>query len=317
MSNSSQQFLRACTLLVSNSSGQAFDLSDLRIKFSVKRSGVMTPNVADIKVYNVSPQVISQIQNVENPFQFVTLQAGYQGNFGVIFNGQIKQFISNGRESATDTFIEMIAGDGDQAYNFAIVNTTLKAGSSPGNHLSAALGALSNNGVGQAYIGALPQNQLPRGKTMYGSARQHIKRIADTNGFVWSIQDQKVVFIKQSTYLPGTAVVLSSKTGMIGTPQQTVPGVDCKCLLNPQIKIHGRVQIDNKSVAQFKLDQFNPGSAANTPVPLNADGFYYVNAANHSGDTRGTDWYTSLSLLSIDVAVNTLDALPSNTFGGN
>jgi hypothetical protein len=313
MSNT-QQFLRECKLLVANNAGQALDLSQLHIKFSVKRSGVMTPNVADIRVYNVSAQTAALIQN---EFSTVILQAGYQSNYGVIFEGNIKQFIGNGRESATDTFIDIIAGDGDQAYNFAIVNTTLKAGSSQNDHLSAALGAMASQGVGQAYVGALPQNQLPRGKTMYGSARQHIKRIADTAGFVWSIQDQKIVFLKQSTYLPGTAVVLSSKTGMIGTPQQTVVGVDCKCLLNPQIKIHGRVQIDNANIAQFKLDQFNPGSAANTPVPLNADGFYYVNLANHLGDNRGDLWDTNLSLLSIDVAVNTLDALPSNTFGGN
>jgi hypothetical protein len=313
MSSNTQQFLRECQLLVSNQAGQALDLSQLHIKFSVKRSGVMTPNVADIRVYNLSAQTASLIQN---EFSNVILQAGYQSNYGVIFNGQIKQFISNGRENATDTFVDIIAGDGDQAYNYAIVNTSLAAGSSQSDHLSAALGAMSTQGVGQSYIGALPQNQLPRGKVMYGSAKQHIKRIADTNGFVWSIQDQKVVFISQSTYLPGIAVVLSSKTGMIGTPQQTVVGVDCKCLLNPQIKIHGRIQIDNASVAQFKLDQFNPGSAANTPVPLNTDGFYYVNVANHTGDNRGTEWYTNLSLLSIDVAANTLDALPSNTFGG-
>lgn len=309
VSNNAQQFGRVCTLLISNSAGAAMDLSALRIKFAVKKSGVMTPNVADIRVYNLDS---TTAQLIKKEFTGVTLQAGYIGNYGVIFKGNIK-WSTIGRESATDTFLDIVAGDGEEAYNFAIVNKSIIAGTPPQVQLSAALTSMFTKGVGQNYVGTLPVSQLPRGKVMYGNARDYLKTLADTNKFTWSIQDEGVVFIAQSTYMPGTAVVLSSKTGMIGTPQQTVEGIMCKCLLNPKLKIHGLVQINNASVAEYKINPQVPGSPANTPVPLTDDGVYYILVAEHSGDTRGTEWYTNLTLLNVDPSSNPLNSVQTGT----
>jgi hypothetical protein len=172
-------------------------------------------------------------------------------------------------------------------------------------------------GVGTGYIGPLPPLKLPRGKVMYGNARDYIKAVADTNNLSWSIQDENVVILPESTYLPTQAVVLTTKTGLIGTPQQTVEGIMAKCLLNPKLRCHSRVQIDNKSVAQFKIDFTQPGSPANTPSALNYDGYYYALVAEHSGDTRGTEWYTNLRMLTIDVSSNPLNngGVQPNYFG--
>ena len=308
MSNlATQQFGRICTLVVSNQQGQGIDLSNLRIVFNVKRSGVMAPNAATIRVYNLDLVTANLLRK---EFTQVVLQAGYAGNYGVIFKGNIRQFII-GRESATDTFINIIAGDGDQAYAFATVNSTLAAGSSQTNHLDTALTAMQGQGVGQNYVGQLPANQLPRGKVMYGKAVDHIQRIAQSSGFSWSIQNQQVNMVKLSTYLPGTAVVLSSKTGMIGTPRQTIAGIDFQCLLNPKLKIHGLVQVDNASVAQFQINPLVPGSAANTPVPLTYDGVYYIYVIEYDGDTRGVPWYCNLVTLATSISANPLEAVGS------
>ena len=112
-----QQFGREFKLLVSNKAGKVVDLSPLRCKFNVKRSGYMTPNSADILVYNLDE---SFAQFLKQEFTNVIVQAGYGGNIGTIFKGNIKQGII-GRESATDTFLNLICGDGDQSYNFSVV----------------------------------------------------------------------------------------------------------------------------------------------------------------------------------------------------
>lgn len=304
-SNNVQQYGRVCTLLVSNKQGDALDLSALRIKFKVKKTGVMTPNAADIIVYNVEEKTQKLIQN---EFTHVLLQAGYVGNYGLIFKGNIKQFIT-GRESQVDNFIELNCGDGDQAYNFATINQTIKAGGTPQAQLNAGLTSMSGMGITPGYTGALPQVALPRGKVIYANARDHLKRLADTYGFTWSVQDGNLVFISQGTYLPNQKVVLTSKTGMIGTPQQTTEGIDVKCLLNPNIKVHGRIQLDNKTIAKMKIDFWTPGSPANTPSPISHDGFYYTLVVEHSGDTRGQDWYSNLRLLTVDISSNPLDSV--------
>lgn len=304
-SASGQQFGRVCTLLVSNALGQAIDLSALQIKFSVKKSGVMTPNTADIYVYNLDETTASLIKK---EFTKVILQAGYVGNYGVIFKGNIK-WATNGRKDNTTTFLNILAGDGDQAYNFAIVNKTLAAGSSPMDQFNAAQASLSKQGVNQTYVGALPQTRLPRGKVLYGTTRDYLRDLANTHGFAWSIQDGGTVFISQGTYLPGDAVVITTKTGMVGTPTQTIEGIMAKTLMNPKLKCHGRVHIDNASIAAYKLNINEPGSPANTPVPLSNDGFYYILVAEHSGDTRGTEWYTNLQTLAIDISSNPLNGV--------
>ncbi len=310
--NEAEQFGRACSLIVEDAVGRGLDLSELHVKFTVKRSDTMTPNVADIRVYNVEEETALRIRK---EFKTVILQAGYEGNFGVIFRGNIKQVIL-GRESATDTFIDIIAGDGDRAYNFAVVNATIAAGATQQDQVVASIQAMAGKGVDAGHLGTFPTSQLPRGKVMYGNARNYLRDAAETSDKVWSIQDEKVTFVPKKSYLPGERVVITSKTGMIGTPQQTNEGVNVKCLLNPNIRIATRVQLDNRSIQQFKINLSIPNSPANIPAPLTADGVYYVLVVEHQGDNRGIEWYSNLICLNIDVTSNPINSVQVG-FGGS
>ncbi len=105
------------------------------------------------------------------------------------------------------------------------------------------------------------------------------------------------------------------KTGLVGQPQQTNEGVNCKCLLNPFIKVAGRIKINNASIQALKIDLSTPNSPANIPAPLTWDGVYYVLVAEHVGDTRGTEWYTNIVTLNTDVTVNPLNAISVGILG--
>ncbi len=306
--NSGYQYLRICTLIISDKNGDSLDLSELHIKFSIKRSDTQTPNMAEIRVFNLEEQTALRIQK---EFSKVILQGGYQDNFGVIFQGNVKQIVL-GRENSTDTFIDIVAGDGDLAYNFAIVNTTIAAGAGQAEQINAAVQSMSGDGTSLGHVGDLPPTQLPRGKVMYGMARDYLKNSANTTSQTWSIQDGKVQFVPLTSYLPGTAIQLTSKTGLIGTPQQTTFGVNMKCLLNPKIKVGGRVQIDNKIVARLKINLAVPLSPENIPAPVTADGVYYVLVIEHEGDNRGQEWYTSLTTLNINTTTNPINSVNIN-----
>jgi len=111
------------------------------------------------------------------------------------------------------------------------------------------------------------------------------------------------------SYLPGEAVVINAKTGMIGTPAQTNEGINAKTLLNPLIRVGGRVKLNNADIADYKINLAQPLSPANIPPSKRADGTYYVLVIEHSGDTRGIDWYTTLVCLSIDPSSNPLNSV--------
>ena len=306
-----EQYLRKFDLVVFGSDFEGLNLSELRCKFVVKRSDTMTPNIADIRVYNVAEQTALRIRQ---EFKRVVLQAGYEGNYGVIFQGNIKQVII-GRESATDTYIDIVAGDGDRAYNFSIVNTTLAGGSGLADQVQASIGSMAPNGVAAGFLGDFGGEVLPRAKVMYGNSRNYLRDVAQTTNKTWSIQDEKVTFVSKKSYLPGERVVLTSKTGMIGTPQQTNEGVNVKCLLNPMLKIGGLVDIDNKSIERLKINLSVAGSPSNIPAPLTADGAYYLLVVEHQGDTRGVDWYSNLICLNADISANPRNAVQTN-YGG-
>jgi hypothetical protein len=296
---SSDQYLRKVGLTLINGS-KGLDLSNMRVRFITSQSDIETPNHVIIRVYNLSD---ATAQSAQKEFQNVILQAGYEtGAFGIIFTGTIKQ-IRRGREDATDTYLDISAADGDIAYNQGIINKTLAAGATAADERNALISAM---GIPAGYVADMPPGAAQRGQVKYGMARNYMRDLADTNGMTWSIQNGQVQMIPTTGYRPGTAVVLNSNTGMIGLPQQTEGGILVKCLLNPNIKIGGMVQINNASIQKSLLGGQTlqrPGrledQAGLLPKTTN-DGFYKVYVCEHEGDTRGQEWYSKLTCLSID-----------------
>ena len=88
MANGDKKYLRKASLVVA-SAGAARDLSNTHFKFNIRQWDLQTPNSATFRIYNLSDQTVQQIQN---EFTRITLQAGYEGSdFGIIFNGTIVQ----------------------------------------------------------------------------------------------------------------------------------------------------------------------------------------------------------------------------------
>lgn len=292
------QYIRRCNLLVSKVNGDGLDLGSLRVVFKIKKSDAQTPNTAEIRVYNLAENTAKQIQK---EFTKVTLQAGYESNYGVIFAGNIKQ-IRMGRENGTDTYIDIAAGDGDDAYNYAVVNTTLAAGAKQSDQINAAAGAMSSKGANKGYIGDTGGAALPRGKVMYGMARDYLRQSAESTDTTWSVQDGKLQVVSRTAVLPNQAVLLTSKTGLIGTPEQTNDGIKARCLLNPLLKIAVRVKINEEDVASAKLPDTSNKNEVNKPAAIASDGIYRLLTVEHSGDSRGNDWYSELVCLDVDAS---------------
>lgn len=299
----SRQWKRRASLVVAQGS-DGLDLSQLRFTFSVRQADIQTPNVATIRVYNLSDQTS---QSVQKEFSRVILQCGYEGGaFGVIFDGTIKQ-VRRGREDAITSYIDILAGDGDAGLNFAILNASLAGGSTPTERIQAASGAMAPYDVGVGYLPDVEGPTLPRGKVLYGMSRDELRAQSSAAGLTYSIQNGKLVFLPLNGFKPGEAVVLNAQTGMIGWPEQTDAGIRVKCLINPQLEIGAKLQLDNKSILQALQNPSLQGQLdfANlqASVSLNDDGLYRIYVIEHTGDTRGNDWYSDIVCLSVDGTV--------------
>ena len=301
-----QQYLRKVSLvLVEGDKG--LDLSDLRITFKTSSMDEQSPNAAVIRVYNLSADTL---RSIPGEFHQVVLQAGYEDNFVVIFQGEIKQF-RIGRENGTDVYLDILASDGDFGYSYSTINSSLAAGARGKDVLAAALGAMAPFGITMGKNG-LPEEfggTFPRGKVMYGMNRAVIRLMTKGQNARWSIQNGQINITPLDGYLPGQIVDLNGQTGLIGRPEQTIDGVFAKCLLNPKIQIGGLVRLDNKAVNQTvnpnKGDKFimphdQWASAGLLYANVTTDGLYRTYVIEYEGDTRGQPWYANLTLLAIN-----------------
>jgi len=297
------QYLRKFSLVVSNA-GTALELSEFRCVFKVNQSDCQSPNNANVKIYNLSDQTAQQIQK---EFTRITLQAGYEnGPYGVIFDGTVRRVfrgkdvvpsIRINRETPTETYLEINAGEGDDPYNSATINKSLAAGTTQADQIKALADSAKLTVYDPFQFGAVTQNL--RGVVLFGMARDYLRAAILPSGWRWSVNGKgQLVLIPNTAYLPGEAVVLNSQTGLIGMPQQTQDGLVVDALLNPKIQIGCALKINNADVVK---QGFDPGYRAfNFPPPTSADGLYRVLVAEHQGDTRNEPWYTHMIALSID-----------------
>lgn len=299
-----RQWLRQCRLTIGDGSSatvvsgvadQAGNLTEgLRIRFSVRKADLQAPGQAEITITNLSDETANKIQK---EYTRIVLEVGYPENLATVFEGEIVQK-RKGRENQTDTYLTILAKEGQQAYSHAVVNKTLAAGHTFKDQVDACLEVMKPFGITAGYIADLGTMKMPRGRAMFGMARDQLRAICASTATSWSIQGKKLQIVKNDGALPGAAVVLNSNTGMIGMPTQTMGGIEVRCLINPDIKVGGLVKIDQASIQLQQLtltQQDQTGAVQQALMPTtDADGLYRVFDIAGHGDTRGTDWYMDL-----------------------
>jgi hypothetical protein len=296
---SAEQYGRKFSLILADGAGAGLDFTDLKVTFEIRRGDYQNPNTADVRIYNLADQTANRIRD---EFTQISIQAGYEGSFGLIFRGSIKQ-VRKGRLDGKDGYVDITAADGDEAYNFSPLSFSLAAGTKPADDVQAVLQVMARAGITKGYAPQLSANGRVRGRVFYGQARDELRDFAKTNGLLWSIQDGALTLIPADSYIPGDIPLISPSAGLVGVPEQTQNGIEIRTLLNPALRIGQLIQLDstvNLLRAGLDRESFLQKQTLRTSLKTNADGLYYVMVANHSGDTRGNEWYTDLVCLAAD-----------------
>lgn len=310
--SSTSQWIRKASLVVynaGNSPSPGIDLSEFRFKFETKAFDTESPNSMRVRVYNVGQ---ATAQSLTTEFTRVVLQAGYiNGNFGIIFDGTIAQ-TRRGKESNTDTYVDIFAIDGDVAYNYSTVFTTLGPGTTSHDAVNALVSEMQKRDPNIQpppwdQIDALPLLHNARGKVMAGMASDIARQLGQSMNTRISIQNGQVTLIPVTGYLQGEAVKLNSQTGLVGMPETTQQGVELTCLLNSKLRVGNLIQIANKEIND-ELNTVTSQVQSGFPswqtteffANTSADGFYKAFVIEHEGDTRGNPWYSHLICLAVD-----------------
>ena len=300
---------RKVSLLLGTDTGNALDLSQMHMRFKISKAIIGTPSILECRVWNLSQATVKKLTGGTNgqlEFDKVVLQAGYvSGPFGTIFQGEVRYYRA-GRESPTDTYLDIYAADSDKAHNYSLANFSVPPGSGPSDVAQGLNSSFTANGL-TANNATLPNNGItyPRGKVCFGKASDFARGIAANSACQWSVHNGAQQYVPRTQTLPGTALVVNSATGMLGIPVQTIYGIEVRILMNPNVKYGGVLQINNKDIQTANLDLSIQGAAQNAVNRLgaqflSADGFYKVIAGEYAGDTRGTTWEVLLTCVSLD-----------------
>lgn len=329
-------WMRHFELRLLNDAGQGIALSDFKVTFTIDWFNSMWPRVATVKIYNLSRDTMTRITSTE--FSRITIIAGYDGlpqsvmanevgqvmeispdqigqtrgeNYGEIFNGEIR-FTITGRDNPTDIFTLIQAIDGHKAFNEAVSSGNLAAGYKLSDVHTLLMRDFSPYGITQGVTGQFPDRVMPRGRVFYGMTRDYMSNVAAQCTANWQFVDGQVQMVPEDKYLH-EAIVLNSATGLIGMPQQTMgAGVNVRCLINPNIRVNGLIQLDQASVYRTQLsnDEIQKsagritessdngnlivGGIIQQPASVATDGVYIVQSISYTGDTRGNPWYMDL-----------------------
>lgn len=266
----------------------------IHIKFDITKTILRDPNEAEFTIYNLSPNTEREI--IQEGTQ-VVLSAGYEEP-GIIFKGQVFQPL-RGKENGTDYYLKLVCLDGDAYINLAFVSGTFQADQTRQQLAqqimrestieldSYTVEDLSNNNF---VDGSTPRSE--RGKTVFGDPSKYMTKIAKMGNCLFYIDNNEGKFFNPySTTGQNDAYIINKETGMIGQPRQIDYGIEVTCLLNPKIKLGDFIKIDNKTVI---TQQYSFGQI---PYLLDSDGVYRVIKIHYSGDSRGEDWYCTLTAI--------------------
>lgn len=286
----SRQYLRAYELTIIPEGGESRIITGLRISFEVTKSTIGVPNLAMIQVYNPNSDTLAALQS---KFTKIVLNVGYEGNLRLLFKGDVRNVYQP--HGGIDRVAVVYAGDGQRAWQNSRFNKTLAETVS----IKAAVDEVIKtfNGISKGAIEGLPDiaDKL-LGDTISGSSKDVMDMLGKQYGFTWSIQDEEVVITSNESPLEGTeAVVISSATGMVGSPTITYIGANVTTLLNTRLVPNYAFKIESP------FSDIQMGNLYFTNVKkTNAEGTYKILETVFKGDSREGDWISTVKGISIN-----------------
>lgn len=273
-------------------------LRALRVGFSVQRDVKRHPNNCEIRVYNLTKA--HQAELAKQPAVRVRLEAGYVGDLGTIFDGDLRT--ARTRKEGPDDVTSVSGGDGESKIRTARINKTFGSGTPVAtvlNELAKALGVGAGNL--RDFAGAQLANgskTLTRPLTLHGPVFDELEHVTRSCGLRWSIQDSALQ-LREAGLPVGDrqGPLLRKDSGLIGQ-------VEVETVIAGSEKAKGVVKTNKTLQAQgfgkgtTKVSGtalLRPDLIPGVPFRVESDAFtgnLVCVATVHSGDTHSTDQWS-------------------------
>jgi len=246
------------------------ELNDFATEFSVKKTLKPEPNVAELRIYNLSDATrrkLTQPKKVK-----IRIEAGYGDSLSMLYLGDVRA-IMPGEIVGADRVTDLTSADSEKAIQGTRLRVPIGAKMDTGDALRTIISAL---GVKDGNAAAVAQALRTKGKTVFargtvlnGNTARILTDFCRAAGLEWSIQDGAIQLLDLGGHLETNPFVLSADSGLIGSPKLSTEGfVTAECLMIPGLRPGVRVVVESFSVK----------------------GVFRITQAEYVGQTHGSDW---------------------------
>lgn len=220
------------------SGGITINSSDLDFDFSIPFDDKLEAVEGDITIYNLSDSTIKQFKSDAE----LTIEAGYEGDTGLVFSGNIKK-VSTKRENADKvTTIKVACGTNS--------NETVNMSFGKGTKASYILSKLiQKTGLAVGRFEIKSDYIYKNGETINTSLQSAISTYAEVCG-VQTIIVNGVINCCDTSAFNQVQFVISESTGMIGSPSpfedQEEKGYDVEMLLQHRMTAGALVELQSE-----------------------------------------------------------------------
>lgn len=261
---------------------QTTTIRDMRVTFEVEKNLTAEPNTCTVKVYNLAETTRALFQR--KPLH-VRLDAGYDGELGRLFTGDVRW--STSKIEGADWVTELQLGDGDRAHRFARCTRSYAAGVPVERAVKDTVKAMGLKL--DPSTADLLRKQYVSGLSVSGNAARTLTKLLRPVGLTWSVQDGRLQVLASGDVRADAPIEVSQDTGLVGSPEYGAP-------VEAGETSTGRERKGHPAVLTFRM-LLHPGIAPGGRVRVRSraiNGLFKVDRVKHTGDTAGQDWYSEV-----------------------
>ena len=217
------------------------------IEFDVPFSNSATPDIAEITIYNLSNDSIASIKGKA----YTHLNVGYGDDVGSVLVGNIESV--NTHSNGVDRVTRITVSDGATEWRSKDVDKTYKEGVKA----SYMMRDLANSlGLEVAEIRPARDKSYEGGKTFSSTIGAALVELTeDTNSKIFV--DKGKLYIREEARGTSTGFILSSDTGMIGSPESAIQEEDGKQVRTYSVQSLLNHRISTDSIIEIKSRHIN------------------------------------------------------------
>lgn len=248
------KFLRKCQLKVETADGRIVTIpEELTVEFDIMRAHLASAQQATFRVRNLSARTRGLIYHDpydRDLYRIVEFRAGYQSDpqLALAFRGRIMQAV-NYREGV-DFITEIQAfDDGFSLANGFVAMPTVTSSLTLKDLLTRLASSLPKVSA-PPVIGNFPDT-LSRGAVLYGNTWSLIVEYA---GKLATIDNGQVKILNYDEAIDLGVLVISSASGLLGSPKRGLTSLTVKTLFEPRVAIGQLIYLDSRTNPQFNKD---------------------------------------------------------------